>query len=95
MAVRRKKIATPATYTIGGTVSGLTPGSSVVLQNNNADAITIAANAVFTFDTHVANSGSYSVTVSTQPSGQTCQVSGGTGTVMAANITNIRSFMPF
>ena len=77
------------TYTIGGTISGLTSGS-LVLKNNGGDALTISANsATFTFATALANSATYAVTVDTQPSGLTCSVSNGTGTVASANVTNV------
>ena len=39
---------------------------------------------------HLAGHGAaYSVTVKTNPSGQTCTVSGGSGTVASANVTNV------
>jgi hypothetical protein len=77
------------TYTVGGTVSGLTSGS-LVLKNNGGDALTISANSnTFNFATAVASGAGYTVTVATQPSGLTCSVSDGTGTVASANITNI------
>ena len=66
---------------IGGTLSGLGDGLRVVLQNNDADNITLTANGTFTFPTGLASGAAYSVTVLTQPVGQTCNVSGGTGTV--------------
>lgn len=75
-------------YTIGGTLSGLTSGS-VVLNNNGGDAKTLSAIGAFTFTTPVASGGTYSVTVATQPSGQTCNVSNGSGTVASANVTNV------
>jgi len=74
-------------YTIGGTVSGLT--GSVVLQDNGGDNHTVTANGSFTFATPVANVGPYSVSVLTQPSGQTCSVSTGAGTVSGSNVTNV------
>src|SRR5437016_3591155 len=56
----------PVTHTIGGTIAGLT-ASGLVLQNNLADNLTVAANATtFTFSTPVSNNGAYSVTVLTQ-----------------------------
>ena len=73
-------------YTIGGSVSGLT--GSVVLQNNGGDNLTVSAIGGFTFATAVANGSLYDVTVLTQPSGQTCSVSTGAGTVSGANVTN-------
>src|SRR5258705_9961570 len=86
--------ANVSTYAIGGTVSGLTTGNSVVLKDNNADDLTVSANAAFTFGTAVANGGSYSVTVSMQPNGQTCLVSDGAGIVATANVTQIRVLCP-
>jgi len=79
----------PVTYTIGGNLSGLSAGNSVVLLNNGGDALTRNANGSFTFATPLANGAAYAVTVGTQPVGQTCSVSNGTGTVAAANVTNV------
>jgi N-acetylneuraminic acid mutarotase len=77
----------PSTYSVGGTVSGLT--STLVLQNNAADNLSIAANGSFVFNTPIASGSSYAVTVFTQPAGQTCAVSNGTGSVTSANVTNV------
>jgi hypothetical protein len=80
----------PTTYTIGGTVSGLT-GSGLVLQNNGADNLAVTANGSFTFTTAITSGGAYAVTVLTQPSSptQTCTVTSGTGTA-AANVTSVQ-----
>ncbi|KKL06450.1 hypothetical protein LCGC14_2595910, partial [marine sediment metagenome] len=75
-------------YTIGGTVSGLI-GTGPVLQNNDADDLSITVDGSFTFTMPVADTAGYSVTVLTQPAGQTCTVSNATGTVSGANVTNI------
>ena len=78
-----------ATYTIGGTVSGLT-GAGLVLQNNFSDDLTVAVNASsFVFATPLTNAASYQVAVKTQPAGQTCSVTSGTGAVSGANVTNV------
>ncbi len=78
----------PATYSIGGTVSGLT-GTGLVLQDNGGNNLTVSANATsFTFATPVASGGAYSVTVLTQPAGQSCAVTNGSGTA-TANVTNV------
>ena len=78
----------PATYTVGGAVTGLT-GTGLVLQNNGGDNLTVGASAAtFTFSTPVASNGVYSVTVLTQPAGETCTVTTGSGTA-TANITNV------
>ena len=39
--------------TIGGTISGLASGSSVTLQDNGADSLTVTANGSFSFLTTV------------------------------------------
>ena len=75
-------------YTIGGTVSGLS-GRQVTLLNNGSDALTVTANGSFTFATPVAYNGSYAVTVGTQPTGQTCTVSHGSGAGVIANVSNV------
>ena len=77
------------TLPVGGTVSGLLSGNSVVLQDNSADNKTITANGSYTFATSIASNAAYSVTVLTQPTGQTCTVSNGTGTMGAAPVTNV------
>jgi len=80
------------TYTIGGTVSGLS-GSGLVLQDNGGNNLTVATGASnFTFSTSLASGSSYSVTVLTQPSNpaQTCTVSNGSGSVGTANITGVQ-----
>jgi hypothetical protein len=78
----------PPRYSIGGTVSGLT-GSGLVLRNNGADNLSISANGPFTFATDAHLGQQLLVTVFSQPSGQTCTVSGGSGTVGNANVTSV------
>jgi hypothetical protein len=81
----------PVTATIGGTVSGLVvPGSSVILQNNGGDSLTLTANGSFTFKTPVTGADVYAVTVVTQPvnPNQICTVTNGSG-VASANVTNV------
>jgi len=76
-----------ADYTIGGTVSGLS--GTVVLQDNGGDNLSVASNGSFTFASPVVTGGSYDVTVKTDPSGQACAVSGGSGTLSSANVTGV------
>jgi hypothetical protein len=77
------------TFTIGGSISGLGGGLQVTLQNNGADPLTLTANGSFTFPTAVAYGSSYEITVGTQPTGQTCTVSSGSGSAVTANITAV------
>ncbi len=78
------------TYTIGGTVYGLS-GSGLVLQNNGGDDLAISANGGFTFATPITDSGSYNVTVLTQPASpnQTCTITNGSGTLAGASVINV------
>ena len=91
-------VPTPTVYyTVGGTVSGLT-GTGLVLQNNGSDSTPpINANGSFTFATSTGGGTLYNVTVLTQPSGQRCTVTNGSGTAnanvidVAVNCVNIYS----
>lgn len=77
------------TYSVGGSISGLT-GGGLVLLDNGGDALTLAANATqFTMNTAVAYGSAYAVTVQTAPTGLVCRVSNGAGTMDAANVTGI------
>ena len=78
---------TTNTYSVGGTVSGLS--GTVVLQDNGGDDLSVSSNGAFTFATTLPTGAAYNVTVKTNPSGQSCSVSGGTGTVASANVTSV------
>ncbi len=75
------------TYSIGGTVSGLS--GTVVLQDNGGDDLSVSASGAFTFGTGLTSGSAYSVTVKTNPAGQTCSVANGSGTVGSAGVTNV------
>ena len=79
----------PGTFTVGGSLSGLASNTSVVLQNNGGNNLTVSANGAFTFSTSLATGAAYSVSVLTQPTGQTCTVSSGSGTIASASVTNV------
>ena len=74
-------------YTIGGTVSGLT--GSMVLTNNGGDSLSVAADGAFLFATPLADGAPYSIAVATRPSGQSCALSNGSGTIGGANVSNV------
>ena len=84
-----------ATFTIGGTVTGLT-GGGLVLQNNGGDDLTVSADGNFSFATALIGVDTYLVTVSTQPSSpsQTCTVSNGSGTLAGATVSNVTISCP-
>jgi Kelch motif len=77
---------TPSTYSIGGTIAGLS--GTVVLEDNGADKIAFSSNGSFTFDVTLQPNTPYAVTVATQPSNQVCTVNHGSGTATAA-VTNV------
>jgi len=87
-------------YTLGGTVRGLT-GSALVLTNNG-QTVTINGSPdvvcspspgcnsnSFVFPSPLSTGTAYNVTVKTQPAGQTCTVSSGSGNVAAAVVSNV------
>ena len=89
--VTNANVSCVASFTVGGTVTGVV-GTGLVLQNNGGDNLTVTANGAFTFATPVATGGPYSVTILTQPSGpaQNCTVTAGTGSGTAsANVTTV------
>jgi len=68
-------------YAIGGTITGL-HGTGLVLQDNGGDNLAVSANAAtFAFATPLVGGSTYSVTVLTQPAGENCTVSNGSGSV--------------
>jgi hypothetical protein len=68
---------------VSGELSGLGPARSVTLLNNGGDDLTLDRNGRFAFADMLEAGASYAVTVRTQPAGQTCTVSNGSGTIDA------------
>jgi hypothetical protein len=81
---------TTHTYSVGGTLSGLGSGRSVVLRNNGGDDLSLSANGSFNFATALADGSAYAVSVATQPNGQTCAVSQGSGTLAGADVSSVQ-----
>ncbi|HUA23411.1 MAG TPA: NHL repeat-containing protein, partial [Steroidobacteraceae bacterium] len=76
------------TYTIGGSVTGLTE-DGLTLDDNGGDTLTVAAGAsTFAFSTALTSGTAYDVTVATQPTGENCTASSNTGTA-SANVTSV------
>ncbi|MBI2396899.1 MAG: Ig-like domain repeat protein [Xanthomonadales bacterium] len=80
---------TTLTYSVGGTLSGLAAGTSVVLQNNGGDDRSLGANGSFVFATALVDGSSYSVSVRTQPANQACTVGSGNGTLNGSNVADV------
>ena len=66
---------------VSGRLTGLGTGLSVTLQNNATDSLTVTRNGEFAFAKLLDPGDAYAVTVQTQPTGQTCSVSSGSGTI--------------
>jgi hypothetical protein len=77
------------TYAIGGGLTGLGAGKSVVLQDNGGDDLTLRGDGNFTFAAGLNDGAAYAVTVLTPPGGQHCDVARGTGTVRGADVIDI------
>jgi hypothetical protein len=94
--VRNQNIAdigvtcTTATFTVGGSVTGLA-GRDLRLQNNGADDLVIGADGSFVFATAVPSGRPYNVSVAAQPTrpGQECTVENPSGTIVNANVNNV------
>ena len=77
------------TYTLGGTITGLSGATGLTLANGN-DSLKVAVGAsTFIMPMTVPEGNTYSVTVQSSPPGLSCNVSLGSGTMAAGNVTNI------
>ncbi|WP_431476469.1 hypothetical protein [Massilia eburnea] len=77
-------------YTVGGTVEGLTGGDLVLVNGSATGSFTVTKGATsFTVPGTIPVGTAYGVTVLTQPAGQTCSVSNGSGVMGDAPRTNI------
>jgi hypothetical protein len=78
----------PPTYTLGGTVSGLNTSGLVLAREGQTLTVSSGASS-FTFGSVLTSGSTYAVTVQTQPAGQLCTVSNGSGTAATANVANV------
>jgi hypothetical protein len=80
------------TYTIGGTISGLTGTVQLKLDGTTPTSTqtqSFSANGSFTFTTPLQSGSGWTVSVAVQPVGQTCAVAGGSGASLSANVTTV------
>jgi hypothetical protein len=66
-------------YTVGGNLSGI--NGTIYLENNNSDPLSLSNNGAFIFSQALNNGATYQVTISAQPSLQTCTIMNGTGII--------------
>ncbi len=76
---------------VGGTLSGLPANANLVLQNNNANDLTLSTNGSFTLPGSVAAGSAYNITLARQPAGAGCVVANASGTINAAgnDVSNV------
>jgi hypothetical protein len=81
---------TPKSYSVSGGLAGLT-GRGLTLQLNGSHNMPLSDDGAFSFPAGVADGSPYVVTIAAQPTApsQTCTVARGSGSVSAANITNV------
>jgi uncharacterized repeat protein (TIGR03803 family) len=72
-----------------GSISGLATGGLTLALNGGTPVAVSAGATTFTLPTAVAYGSSYAVTITSQPTGHTCTVSNGTGTMPAGAVTNV------
>ncbi len=78
-----------SSYHIGGTLSGLSAGLSLQPNNNGGDTLTLSADGAFNFPTPLSTGATYAVSLATAPAGQVCTLTGATGTLAAADVTQV------
>ena len=77
------------TFTVGGSVTGLPPGTDLTLLNLGADTQVISGSSAFSFNPQ-ADGSAYAVTVGAQPTGFSCAVSNGNGTLPGgSNVSDV------
>lgn len=76
-------------YTLGGTVTGLTQ-DVLVLANGSDLATILPGSSTFTFPVPVFDGLNYGVTVLTQPAGLVCTVGNGVGTMPSGPVSNLQ-----
>ena len=81
-----------SSYPVGGTVSGLLTGGTLVLGINVAGVspLSITTSGAFTFG-NITTGTNYTISIITQPAGQTCTITGASGTagLNSANATTV------
>lgn len=75
-------------YLVGGTVSGLVPGTQVVLANGS-DKVTVSANGAFHFAGKLAPGASYDGKIDSSSEGLGCSIAKGAATVGNADVNTL------
>jgi hypothetical protein len=78
----------PSKFHVGGSITGL--AGSLTLQLNGAERLTRSENGPFSFESPLADQGTYQVTVATPPPEQDCTLQGATGTVTGSDVSSVQ-----
>ncbi len=76
-------------FSVGGEVSRLGGLGGLVIQNNGADDLEIAADGPYTFPTRLPSGAQYNVTIRRQPLFDRCEVRHGSGTIRDRDIRDV------
>lgn len=78
------------TFSVGGTVSGITAGNSLVLSNNGVETLTVSVDGAFTFPTALGYGKGYSVLILANPIGEICSIAGASsGIITFSSVSNV------
>ena len=85
-------VFTVNSYSIGGTVTDLTGSGLELALNGVVETLAIAGDGTFEFNTALDHDTNYAVTIASEPTGpsQTCTILNDSGTINAADITDVR-----
>ena len=82
---------TGQTYTVGGTLSGLTSGTVILVDSTvvGKSQVSLSSNGNFSFGARLYHGEAYSVSIESAPVNQMCTVSSPSGTVESQNVTTV------
>ena len=84
------KSSNNGSYTVGGTITGLTAGSVVLIYNDTSTVTVPSTATTWVFPGSFAANTSYAVNVLSQPVGELCEVtSDASATALTANVTGV------
>jgi 6-phosphogluconolactonase (cycloisomerase 2 family) len=75
-------------YTLGGSITGLTGSGFLIQETIGGQTLNITANGSFAFNTIYSLGANYNIIIQTQPSGNSCTITSNSG-VISATVTNI------
>ena len=86
--VTNVNVSCAKTYTVGGSITGLTASGLILKLNGSGTKIVANGAGAYVFSTGLVAGATYTVTVFQQPAGLTCSVANATGTMGNANVSN-------